>query len=498
MFHNRLTPLAISLLLGWGVALASAQAPAPVGEVTLAIGASRLVDARGGVSPVVRGMQIHVTDKIETSEGGHTLIRFIDGASVSVRPNSRLAIELYRYDAAEPRNNAVRLQLEEGVARSVTGKAGEAAKDRFRLNTPIAAIGVKGTDFIVSANAERVRVAVQSGAVVVSPFNAGCRAEGLGPCASDASRTLSADMGSMMLEVQRLQGVPRMLPSPTPPTELTRNNRTEQPINPAEHPVIARLAEPNAETRAAQTVALLPAPEPVRPAPPIVQEDPPVVAVVTPPSQPTSVPETPVLTPPPTLVVVPDPIVTSSDTVTLVSPVTVTPPAPPTPASPATMVWGRWAWAAPAPGNTITISYDEASQGRKITVANMTYGLFRPEATYPAVMPTTLGKVDFTLRDWEVQYVQSGRTEAAHVSGGTLNVDFNAAQFSTALAMSHADVGTVGLRASGSIRDDGVFAVGNTDGRVSGAVSLDGREAGYLFERPTAHGTFSGITRWMR
>ena len=33
--------------------------------------------------------------------------------------------------------------------RSITGQWGEAARDRFRLNTPIAAIGVRGTDFIV-------------------------------------------------------------------------------------------------------------------------------------------------------------------------------------------------------------------------------------------------------------------------------------------------------------------------------------------------------------
>lgn len=495
MFHSRFTPVAASLLLVSGVALASAQTPANVGEVTLAIGASRLVDARGGISPVVRGMQIRVTDKIETSEGGHTLIRFIDGASVAVRPNSRLAVEMYRYDPAEPRNNAVRLQLEEGVARSVTGKAGEAAKDRFRLNTPIAAIGVKGTDFIVSASSERVRVAVQSGAVVVSPFNAGCSAEGLGPCTSDAARTLSADMGSMMLEVQRLQGVPRMLPSPT--TEFTRNNRTDQPTSLGDHPVVARLAEPNAETRAAQTVALLPAPEPVKVAPPAPREDP-VVAVVVPPA-PVPVPDPVVIAKPEPPVSLPALVTASSDaTQVVVSVPIVEPSPPPSPPPTPTMVWGRWAWATPSPGNTIAVSYDEASQGRKITVANMTYGLFRPEAVYPAVMPTTLGKVDFTLRDSEVQYIQGTRAEAAQILGGTLNIDFNGAQFSTALTMGHAQAGSVGLRASGSIRDDGVFAVSNSDGRVSGAVTLDGREAGYMFDRPTQNGTFTGITRWMR
>ena len=50
-------------------------------------------------------------------------------------------------DEANPSDSQVKLNLIEGTARAVSGEAAKAAKERFRLNTPIAAIGVRGTDY---------------------------------------------------------------------------------------------------------------------------------------------------------------------------------------------------------------------------------------------------------------------------------------------------------------------------------------------------------------
>ena len=47
-------------------------------------------------------MVISVGDEIETRANGHVHIRFIDDALVSVRPNSRLSIERYDFDASRP------------------------------------------------------------------------------------------------------------------------------------------------------------------------------------------------------------------------------------------------------------------------------------------------------------------------------------------------------------------------------------------------------------
>ncbi|NDE53216.1 MAG: hypothetical protein EB069_01285, partial [Actinobacteria bacterium] len=120
--------------------------PAVVAEVLLAVGAMRREPAG---EPLKRGAQVFEGDQIHTQDGAHLHLRFVDGAMVSVRPNSRLQIEQYRWDPQNAGRNQVKFRLDEGVARSITGQAGETSKDRFRLNTPVAAVGVRGTDFVV-------------------------------------------------------------------------------------------------------------------------------------------------------------------------------------------------------------------------------------------------------------------------------------------------------------------------------------------------------------
>ncbi|MBU3740560.1 MAG: hypothetical protein FGM55_16620, partial [Rhodoferax sp.] len=155
---NTRTPLrtlvAAALAVLVQAAVAATGGPAVVGEASLVIGVARLLAADGSVRPVVRGDAVREGDRIETEAGGHVHLRFIDGGRLAVRPSSRLLIENYSQTAA-PEQGAIRFRLDEGVVRSITGAWGEAARERFRLNTPVAAIGVKGTDFIAAADADK-------------------------------------------------------------------------------------------------------------------------------------------------------------------------------------------------------------------------------------------------------------------------------------------------------------------------------------------------------
>ena len=411
-----------------GAAWAVAEA---VGEVSFAIGVSRVISEEGRASAVSRAMPVHVGDRIETERGGHIHVRFVDGAYVAVRPGSRLTIETYRYNAANPQDSAIRFRLEEGVVRAISGKGAEAARERFRLNTPIAALGVRGTDFVVQTEPERVRVAIYSGAIVLTPLGEGCRADALGPCATAASRTLSADMGQVMLEFQRQQVAPRIVPiNGMPPSDRLNPPAPEEPRGGTRSSKAA--SETNTDVLAVQAVAA-------------AQE-----------------------------------LATSRP-----------PPLPPA------LVWGHWPWVS-LPGDTNSQSFAEASAGRKVTVGNDFYGLFRTEPPFP-VLVSNLGKVDFTLRDAQVHLVRGGVAELGRVDGAWLSVDFAARQFATSVAMSHPQAGAASLQLGGNVRDDGIFAVRTADGRVvAGALTVDGKEAGYLFQQPVTGGSFMGITRWGR
>ena len=421
---------ALVLVLG----LPAARAATAIGEVSLAIGTSRII-GEGRDAPVTRGMSVMAGDRIETDRGGHVHLRFVDGAYVSVRPGSRLTIESYVYDPAKPQDNAVRFRLESGVARAISGRIAESARERFRLNTPIAAIGVRGTDFVVLAEPNRVRAAVHSGAIVLAPIGEGCQMSALGPCATATARTLSADMGQVMVEFNAQQGAPRIVPiNGVPSPDKLSPPAAQEPRTSATGTHVA--SETTTEVLAARTV----------------NEQVQVLKNAIPP--------------------------------------------PPVPLPPATLVWGRWV-SAPLAGDTISQSHAEASADRSVTVGNDYYGLFRPQSSLSGLV-TNLGKVDFSLRDAQVHLLRGSSVELGQVTGGSLSVDFASRQFATGLSLTHPEVGPTNLQASGAVREDGMFVGRNPDGRVAGALTLDGKEAGYFFEKFVPGGMFMGITRWGR
>ena len=183
----------------------------PVGDVTLVIGSVQVQRGERQLS-LQKGSPLMAGDSIQTQANGHAHLRFVDGALVSVRPASSLKIVEYRFDRANPSASVVRFQLEQGVVRAISGQAADAAKDKFRLNTPLAAIGVRGTDFVVEASKGRVNAIVNQGAIVLAPIDAQCRADGLGPCASIAARELSAALRGMALTYSASMANPQLLP----------------------------------------------------------------------------------------------------------------------------------------------------------------------------------------------------------------------------------------------------------------------------------------------
>jgi hypothetical protein len=228
LMNKGIAQRAITLLITWAIGMSMAHvfasekplsnkknqrpfdASAVVGEVVFTVGpAQALLAANRNDSPVPvqavlsRGHKLKVGDQLLTGAGGHIHVRFVDGAFVAVRPESQLLIEQYSYSPEQPDRSTVKFQLMQGTARSITGRAGEAAKDRFRLNTPLAAIGVRGTDFVVLTQETESRAVVNSGAIVVAPLGQGCSADSLGPCTGLSARELTPAMGDLMARVER-------------------------------------------------------------------------------------------------------------------------------------------------------------------------------------------------------------------------------------------------------------------------------------------------------
>ena len=215
--------LLITLLITLATSLS--QAANSVGEVTLVIGEVNGTRTDGTSLPIKRGELIFAGDVLETADGGHVHVRFVDGALVSVRPASRLVVEQYEKSAGS--RVGIKFKVEKGVVRSITGKWGQANPEKFRLNTPVAAIGVKGTDFVVKVDSDATQAAVFTGAITMSALTSEC-SQSLGPCDNANTLTLAADMNGVMLQL-----APKENSSPTlaPAVDLlVRRIQTQQAV----------------------------------------------------------------------------------------------------------------------------------------------------------------------------------------------------------------------------------------------------------------------------
>lgn len=207
----RLRSLVQPALLAGLLAVGPAMAAEPtIGQVVFVAGKAQL--QRGPqTQPVSKDQALQEGDWIKTGANGHVHLRMQDQGFIAVRPGSSLQIRQYQYKPDAPDANRVLLHLESGVARTASGKAGEANRERYRFTTPVAAIGLRGTDYVVLAEPGLTRVNVLRGAIVLNPLGAGCSADLLSPCATPYMRELSAQTPNAYLEVRMRGSVPEII-----------------------------------------------------------------------------------------------------------------------------------------------------------------------------------------------------------------------------------------------------------------------------------------------
>lgn len=449
-----------------------------IGEATLVIGRAFLTGSEDRQVRLTKGTTIFPGDLIETLSSGHVHVRFIDEALLSVRPNSVLKIEEYSFDASIPQDSAVKFKLDEGVARAISGEAAKSARERFRLNTPIAAIGVRGTDFVVSAEPHATKALVNEGAIVIAPFSNTCRVEDLGPCIGNSLEL--ARSGFEIAALQADEPMPRILPSQSiraPDDALRRqvqllvSGDSTDPANPLSSDQSGEVGD--AEQQNLSNEVLI---EGVTS--PVVRSNAAVAAA--------KVSSTDFI---PT-----DPIVVSVDG--QVEQFDHTPPSPMTlkSLSDRQLVWGHYGKSA-LTSDRLALSFSDASSTRRISVGNLNYGLFRKDAD-PRRVASDLGLVGFQLTSAQAVFNSETGIAVMTVNGGSLDIDFQGNTFDTMLSLDHQLTGNIEFEARGRIFDGGFMRAKSADQFVAGAVSYDGAEAGYLFEKEIVNGSISGLTLW--
>jgi hypothetical protein len=103
--------------------------------------------ANGGSRELKQGDFVYVNDEILTSARSFAVLQFTDGAKVTVRPDSTLIIEQYLY--AGNGEDAATLNLVSGGLRVITGAMAKTNPENYKVRTPVALMGVRGTEFSI-------------------------------------------------------------------------------------------------------------------------------------------------------------------------------------------------------------------------------------------------------------------------------------------------------------------------------------------------------------
>jgi hypothetical protein len=124
-------------------------ASAEIGSVFEVTGTA--IIKRGSASlPVAKGTLIELNDRVET-KNGVVNIKFKDDTTVKVTESSAMVIDDFVYDPKSGKGT-LGLKAAAGTVRYVSGNIAHNNPNSVKINTPTAAIAVRGTDFVMSVN----------------------------------------------------------------------------------------------------------------------------------------------------------------------------------------------------------------------------------------------------------------------------------------------------------------------------------------------------------
>lgn len=168
---------------------AALSALADAGAFQFVVGDVRIVHADGRQMIAVKGARILEGDTVVTGADGQAQLLMADQALISLRPDSSLRFDAYRFAGKEDGSEKGILGLIKGGFRTLTGLIGRANRQNYQVRTPNATIGVRGTDhepLVIPAGStegepgsyDRVNVGssyirTQHGSVDVKPNQAG-------------------------------------------------------------------------------------------------------------------------------------------------------------------------------------------------------------------------------------------------------------------------------------------------------------------------------------
>ena len=120
-----------------------------IGQIKVSKGSVTI--ERGGQA-VAGGPGTHVqgSDVVRTGADGSVGITMTDSSLLSAGPNSVLVLDRYEFDSTTNQGH-FDASLRQGTLAVVSGRLAKQSPDAMTLRTPSAILGVRGTEFVVTA-----------------------------------------------------------------------------------------------------------------------------------------------------------------------------------------------------------------------------------------------------------------------------------------------------------------------------------------------------------
>jgi hypothetical protein len=137
---------------------------APAGQITQSSGYVAVSSPQEASKAVGSGEAIEGGQTVTVGDGGRAVIKFQDGQIIALQSKSIFKVNSYKYDQAAPEKGESFFSLVQGGLRALTGLIGNNNKAGWKLATPTATIGIRGTDFMAVIN-QGVYLKVDAGAI---------------------------------------------------------------------------------------------------------------------------------------------------------------------------------------------------------------------------------------------------------------------------------------------------------------------------------------------
>ncbi len=138
------------------------------GRVNFVSGSAFVSNAQNQQRNVFKGDLIYAGEKIETGRNSRIQIKMTDGGTIVLRPSSTFEITQYSFSKDTPELGTVLYNFIKGGARAISGAIGKVNKQNYKFNTPVATIGIRGTDYSASLDDNKLLVTVSDGKISIT------------------------------------------------------------------------------------------------------------------------------------------------------------------------------------------------------------------------------------------------------------------------------------------------------------------------------------------